>query len=198
MRVPGGVDDGDEWRMGYGLGIQLVRHRRRRLAGHSGSMPGFLATVWADPADNTGVIFMANTTAGVSSAFTTDLLDILQEREPRIPEPWRPRNDVDMDLLPLTGQWYWGPTPYVLRVLPDGLLDLFPWQGRGRASRFRPNSDGTWTGLDGYYAGEVLRIGRSSDGTPTHLDLNTFIFTRTPYDPDAPVPGGVDGWRPAP
>nr|WP_202798840.1 serine hydrolase domain-containing protein [Saccharopolyspora spinosa] len=197
MRLPGSVDDGPEWRSGYGLGLQLMRHRGRRLAGHTGSMPGFLATVWADPAEATGVIFMANTTAGVTGALATDLLDLLAEHEPRIPAAWEPRGDVDLQLLELTGQWYWGPTPYALRVLRDGLLDLSPWQGRGRASRFRANPDGTWTGLDGYYAGETLRVGRDESGVPTHLDLNTFIFTRTPYDSDAPVPGGVAGWRPA-
>ena len=39
--------------------------------------------------------------------------------------------------------------------------------------------------------GEPLRIAED------HLDLGTFVFTRQPYDPDAPVPGGVDedGWR---
>jgi hypothetical protein len=60
----------------------------------------------------------------------------------------------------------------------------------GRASRF-VQRDGDWIGLDGYFAGEVLRIAED------HLDLDTFIFTRTPYDPAAPVPGGVDegGWR---
>lgn len=197
MRAPGAVDDGNVWRMGYGLGLQLLRHQGRRLAGHTGSMPGFLATIWADPAENTGVIFMANTTAGVSGTFATDLLDILEEHEPRIPAPWEPQKDVDMGLLELTGQWYWGPTPYVLLLLPDGWLDLTPWQGKGRASRFRPNGDGTWTGLDGYYAGEKLEVGRAADGTPTHLNLNTFIFTRTPYAENAPVPGGVEGWRPA-
>ena len=198
MRAPGSVDDGDEWRGGAGLGLQLFRHGGRRLAGHTGSMPGFLATMLADPAQNSGAVFMANTTAGVSSALVLDLLDILDSHEPRIPEPWQPRSDVDPALLELTGQWYWGPTPYVLRVLPDGLLDLVPWQGRGRASRFRANGDGTWTGLDGYYAGEPLRVGRAADGTPAHLDLNTFIFTRTPYAENAPVPGGVEGWRSAP
>ncbi|WP_190821564.1 serine hydrolase domain-containing protein [Saccharopolyspora pogona] len=197
MRLPGSVDDGPEWRGGYGLGLQLMRHRGRRLAGQTGSMPGFLATVWTDPAESTGVIFMANTTAGVTGALATDLLDLLAEHEPRIPAAWEPRGDVDLQLLELTGQWYWGPTPYALRVLRDGLLDLSPWQGRGRASRFQSNPDGTWTGLDGYYAGEILRVGRDESGVPTHLDLNTFIFTRTPYDSDAPVPGGVAGWRPA-
>lgn len=198
MRAAGAVDDGDVWRAGYGLGLQLIRHQGRRLAGHTGSMPGFLATVMADPADRTGIIFMANTTAGVSSALVTDLLDLLEAHEPRIPEPWVPRAEVEAGLLELTGQWFWGPSPYVLRILPDGLLDLVPWQGRGRASRFRRDHEGRWIGLDGYYSGEELRIGRSADGNVSHLDLNTFIFTRTPYDPDAPVPGGVASWTSTP
>ena len=197
MRAPGAVDDAAEWRSGFGLGVQLLRHRGRRLAGHGGSMPGFLATVLAEPAQNTGVVFMANTTAGVGSALATDLLDILDEHEPRIPPAWKPGPGVEPQLLELTGQWYWGPSPYVLRILPNGLLDLKPWNGKGRASRFRSNTDGTWTGLDGYYAGEALRVCRNAEGEPTHLDLNTFIFTRTPYAADAPVPGGVDGWQSA-
>lgn len=198
MRAPGAVDDGGEWRAGYGLGMQLIRHRGRKLAGHTGSMPGFLATAWADPDEATGVIFMANTTAGVAGNFTTDLLDVLDEHEPRIPQEWKPATQIDEQVLEITGQWYWGPSPFVLRVLPDGLLDLAPMRGRGRTSRFRDNGDGTWVGLDGYYRGERLAVGRGVNGRPTHLDLNTFIFTRTPYDPDAPIPGGTTPWRPGP
>jgi hypothetical protein len=46
-------------------------------------------------------------------------------------------------------------------------------------------------GLDGYFAGEVMTV------TADLLVLATFVFTRTPYDPAQPVPGGVDpeGWR---
>ena len=74
------------------------------------------------------------------------------------------------------------------------------WIGHGlsgRASRFRPVAEDEWIGLDGYYSGETLRIHRATNGTPHHLDLATFIFTRTPYDPTAPIPGDVDpeGWR---
>lgn len=67
----------------------------------------------------------------------------------------------------------------------------------GRSARFRAESDGTWTGLTGYYAGETLRAVRREDGAVSHLDLGSFVFTREPYDPQAPVPGGVDpqGWR---
>ena len=52
-------------------------------------------------------------------------------------------------------------------------------------------------GLDGYYTGEPLRIIRRDDGAVSHLDLASFRFTRTAYDPEADVPGGVDeaGWQ---
>lgn len=187
MREPATVGDGDAWSDGYGLGMQLMRAAGRRLAGHTGSMPGFLATVWADPADDLGVLFLANTTSGVRRTLLSDLLAIMAELEPRLPAEWRPSH-ADPDLLALTGLWHWGPAPYVLRVLPERGLSLTPVSGVGRASRFVPQEDGTWLGLDGYYAGETLRVAAD------HLDLNTFIFTRTPYDPSAPVPGGVSGW----
>ncbi|MEV4381995.1 serine hydrolase domain-containing protein [Streptosporangium sp. NPDC049644] len=196
MREPATVDDGDAWTGGYGLGLQLARANGRRLAGHTGSMPGFLATVWADPSDRVGVLFTANSTSGVSRDLLTDLLAILDQHEPRLPEEWAPVAD-DAGLLELTGPWYWGPSAYVLRLLPEGGVCLNPAGGAGRASRFAAQADGTWLGLEGYYAGETLRVVRGPDGSPSHLDLNTFVFTRTPYDPRAKVPGGVDegGWR---
>ena len=54
-----------------------------------------------------------------------------------------------------------------------------------------------WEGLDGYHTGEPLRVVRRADGSVSHLDLATFRFTRTPYDPDADVPGGIHdlGWH---
>ncbi|WP_344476222.1 serine hydrolase domain-containing protein [Nonomuraea monospora] len=188
MREPIGVEDGDTWTGAFGLGLQLARTGGRRLAGHSGSMPGFLATVWAEAAEGVGVLFMANTTSGMSGTLLTDLLDILDRYEPRLPDEWRPV-PADPGLLALTGLWHWGPKAYTLRLLPERGLSLEPVGGAGRASRFVPQDDGTWLGLDGYYAGETLRVAAD------HLDLNTFIFTRTPYDPDAPVPGGTDGWH---
>jgi CubicO group peptidase (beta-lactamase class C family) len=197
MREMVTVDDGDTWTLGYGLGLQLVRYQGRRFAGHTGSMPGFLACTMIDPATQTGALVLANTTAGVAvMQLVLDLVTITEEHEPALPDEWRP-STVDPELLRLTGLWHWGPAPYHLRLLPNGWFTLAPAEGTGRASRFRPLGDDTWIGLDGYYSGESLRVGRAADGTPNHLDLTTFIFTRTPYDPSAPIPGGVDekGWR---
>jgi hypothetical protein len=85
----------------------------------------------------------------------------------------------------------------VLRLIADRGLELGPATGRGRASQFRAQSDGTWTGLDGYYAGETLRLIRGTDGTVDHLDLGSFVFTREPYGPDGPPAARPDpeGWR---
>jgi len=196
MREPV-VRDADAEAVGYGLGLELRHHRGRRLVGHSGSMPGFLAAMWVETDDPTGAVLLANTTSGLSRTGVLDLLDVMAEHEPRPPEEWAPLDEVDPELLALTGPWYWGPAPFTLRLRPGRWLDLAAHGGGARASRFRPEPDGSWTGLDGYYAGETLRVVRRPDGTPSHLDLNTFVLTRAPYDPDAPVPGGVDpaGWR---
>lgn len=188
MREPVTVSDGPAWVGGFGLGLQLARHDGRRLAGHGGSMPGFLATVWSDPAERTGVLFMANTTSGVRPGLLTDLLAILDEHEPRLPGEWRPV-EADPDLLALTGLWHWGPTPFTLRLLPERGLSLTPVANSSRGSRFVPQDDGTWLGLDGYYAGETLRVAAD------HLDINTFVLTREPYEAGAPVPGGAGEWQ---
>src|SRR3954468_21042670 len=189
MSEPAGVDASAPGWSAYGLGVQVLRLDDRTLVGHGGSMPGFLAGVFVDRDERTGAVSLANTTSGLD-AVVPALLAELRACEPRIVEPWVPfPAPVDLDLL---GVWFWGPAPHVLRAVPGGLLHLGPLPGRGgRASRFTHRPDGTWLGLDGYYAGETLRIAED------HLDLGTFIFTRTPYDPEAPVPGGVDenGWR---
>ena len=99
----------------------------------------------------------------------------------------------------LRGSWFWGPAPFTLR-LAGGVLELRREDGDGRAMRFRPDGDGRWTGVDGYQAGEPLVPVTAPDGSVTALDIGSFIYTRTPYDPAAPVPGGVDpaGWQAAP
>jgi CubicO group peptidase (beta-lactamase class C family) len=189
MTVPAGVDSSAAGWSAYGLGLQVMRVDGRTLVGHGGSMPGFLAGVFVDREEQAGAVSLANATSGVDP-LVFGLLADLRANEPRIVEPWTPSpSPVALDRL---GVWFWGPAPYVLRAVGGGLLHLGPLPGRnGRASRFTAREDGTWRGLDGYFAGERLHFAED------HLDLGTFVFTRTPYDPAAPVPGGVDerGWR---
>lgn len=196
MREPNTVERGESWNSGYGLGFQVLHVDGRTLVGHGGSMPGFLAGVYVDVADSSAGLCAANTTSGLNPVrLGADLLSILASQEPRVPEEWAPDPSVPAALLELVGPWYWGPTPFALHAKADGGLDLTQLADRGRASRFRAAGTDTWQGLDGYYAGETLRVMRRPDGSVSHFDLASFVFTRSPYDPDAPVPGGVEGWK---
>jgi CubicO group peptidase (beta-lactamase class C family) len=196
MREPHAIydDRGASWQAAHGLGLTMLNHGGRRYYGHGGSMPGFLAGLTVDAETGDGAVEFANATRGLSAELGSDLLAILAREEPRTPEEWRP-HPVAPELLEALGVWYWGPAPYVLAVAGEQ-LELRAPLGRGRESRFDPTGPDTWIGRDGYHTGEPLALVRAADGTPSHLDLGSFIFTRRPYDPPAPVPGGVDpgGW----
>ncbi|MDX3454143.1 serine hydrolase [Streptomyces sp. ME02-8801-2C] len=200
MRTPAAPAEAEDVAAGsaYGLGMQVQYRDGRLLVGHGGSLPGFLASLTISVADDLAAVVLANCTSGpLVSAVAAELVKIVAEAEPRIPEPWRPLPEVDRSVLELTGQWYWGTAPYALRLSADGGVTLGPLAGLGRRSRFTANGDGTWTGLDGYFAGELLRAVRRPNGAVEHLDLGSFVFVRQPYEEGASVPGGVDpqGWR---
>jgi CubicO group peptidase (beta-lactamase class C family) len=198
MRTPAAPPGDNAWDSGYGLGLQLFRLDGRLLYGHSGSMPGFVAILCVSADDGLGAIVLANATSGPNiGAIASDLVKIVAEGEPRLPARWKPLADVEVDLLALTGLWYWGPRPYLLRLRADRAVELSPAAASGRASRFRAEPDGTWTGLDGYYVGETLRVVRGADDAVGHLDLGTFVFTREPYESGAPLAArpDADGWR---
>lgn len=195
MLRPAAISDvpGAPWGVAHGLGWQVWNVDGRRYAGHGGSMPGFLAQLRVDLDTGDGLVLMTNATGGLGSA-GADLLGLLAEREPVTPVAWS-ATAQQADLLDLTGPWFWGTATFTATLRGDYLVLGEP--GAGRGSRFRRReSTGLaeqWIGLDGYYRGEPLTVERGPDGRPTRLDVATFIFTRTPYDPTAAVPGGLDG-----
>ena len=214
------VDDpGQPWVGAHGLGFQVWNVGGARFAGHGGSMPGFLAGLRvrldagvpvggstsgsagsggtasgpAVGAAGDGVVLFTNTTASTGTRSLVDeLLDGLARHEPAPVEPWSASGDPAM--LELVGTWHWGPATVTATVAREHLVLGEP--GSGRGARFRSTGTDQWVGLDSYYAGEPLRVVRRGDRSVSHLDLASFRFTRTPYDPTADVPGGVDerGW----
>ncbi|MEX2289281.1 MAG: serine hydrolase domain-containing protein [Mycobacteriales bacterium] len=196
MAEPSGVDASARTWSAYGLGLQVVRQGDRTLVGHGGSMPGFLASVFIDRDEDLGTVVLCNATSGLDGTLVADLHATVREAEPALGPTWSAAKSLDQEAFSLVGTWYWGTSAYGLRLRADGLLDLVGLVGAGRATRFRARGDGRWIGLDGYHAGELLQPVRSAGGDVIALDLGSFVFSRTPYDPAAPQPGGVHpgGW----
>ena len=181
------VQSGD-LRDAYGLGLRLLARDDIDLVGHTGSMPGFLAAAFVDRRTKVGAVVLANATAGLNvAALAGDLVTTVLEREPHSPTEWVPTPDVG-DVGALLGPWHWGNTPFTLS-LRDGLL-LLDTPAREQPTRFRRAGADTFVGLDGYFTGETMQVVRRPDGALSHLDVATFVLTRIPYDPQAPIPGG--------
>jgi hypothetical protein len=175
----------------HGLGFQLVRAGSGMLVGHTGSMPGFLAGLFVDPVRRTGAVVAANGTAGLrAEGLCVDLLETLERCEGTVARPWRPVTQVPEQVAELLGVWHWGNTAH-----------SFSWTGREvqvarlasgiEVFRFLPEPDGTFLGTVGYHHGERLHVVRNDDGSVNHLVCETFVYTREPYDPAAPIPGGL-------
>jgi CubicO group peptidase (beta-lactamase class C family) len=198
MQEPIGILDVPDqaWTVGYGLGLQLWNTGGKRRYGHAGAMPGHMALCLIDAHSKCALAAAANTTySGFRPAFFEEMLTLLIDgtREPH--DEFRP-SLADPALLELTGSWYFGPVEVAIGIGTDGDLELRGVPRPARDCDFHPNGDGSYTGRFGYYTGERLEVVRRADGSVSHLDIASFIFTRLPYDASAYVPGGVDdrGW----
>lgn len=171
----------------HGLGFQLVPGGSGTLVGHSGSMPGFLATCFVDRVRRVGAVALSNATSGLDTRHAARrLLETLETCEPTMPPAWQPNPEVPTAFAELLGVWHWGATMHVFELEGQALVVR---KGTDEVFRFGL-ADGRIVGLSGYQAGEELRVARNPDGSVNHLDLATFVFTRLPYDPAAPIPGG--------
>jgi CubicO group peptidase (beta-lactamase class C family) len=176
---------------GYGLGLRLAVGGSGLVVGHTGSMPGFLAGFFVDRVRRTAALCLANGTAGLrAEGLPLDLLRTLEELEPTIPAPWTPTGAVPDGVAEVLGVWHWGNTAYGF-AFTDGELVAGQLGSTLVSHRFRPRADGTFVGTSGYHHGETLHVVRNDDGSINHLECATFIYTRVPYDPQAPIPGGL-------
>lgn len=192
MRTPQAASPDSRDGSAYGLGLATTSAGGRLLVGHGGSMPGFCCGVLVDVDSRVGAVVLTNGAYGLGGT-VDELLRTVLDREPALPREWVPTRDVPDDVRELLGTWHWGHAPSVMRW--DGReLRLDPASGPGRSMRFaRGDEPGTWVGTAGYLTGETLRAVRRDDGSLTHLAAATFVYTRVPYDPAAPIPGGAPG-----
>lgn len=178
---------------GHGLGLRLSAGGSGTMVGHTGSMPGFLAGLFVDRVRRTGAVALANGTHGMRcEGLPLDLLATVEELEPSPVPPWRPNDSVPSQVEEVLGVWHWGNTALAFSWTGEEVAVTQLATGLA-AYRFRPREDGTFVGTVGYHHGETLRVVRNDDGSVNHLECATFVYTRVPYDPAAPIPGGLPG-----
>ena len=198
MSEPIGIIDLPDraWTSAYGLGLQLLNYGGVRRYGHTGGMPGHWAILLVDAKTRYAVVALSNSTySGLRPTYFDELLTLVASRHP-VPQPrFRPEPAL-AEGMELTGTWYWGPVEYAIKLAGEGRLELRGAR-EGRDCFFHPRGDGTYVGDAGYFNGEQLVPVRRPDGSVSHLDIASFVFTRSPYDPSAAIPGGVDegGWH---
>lgn len=165
----------------YGLGLRRVRQGGRVLVGHGGTMPGFQAGVFVDPDRRDGVVVLCNATTGLAYESAPAAFLGSSRRAAELPA-WVPTERVPDEVVPVLGVWFWGNTALEMRW-QNGRLEMRPLNSAEVSDAFELR-DGRLVGVSGYHRGETLLV------RPTHVECATFVYTRTPYDPAAPVPGG--------
>lgn len=174
----------------YGLGLSLGVAGERSYLGHTGSVPGFRAGLFLDRVRSTAGICVSNGGTGLrAEAFPLDLMRVLEEQEPSIPPAWTPAASLPPAVRDVLGLWHWGNQAFTMSYEDEVVVARILDSGLTWCTFRRVDARGV-IGATGYFAGEPLTAVRRPDGSVGHLECATFIFTRVPYDPQAPIPGG--------
>ena len=181
MRTVQSIEDHVRWTGGYGLGLMLLRDGERILAGHGGSMPGFIAGVYVSPGDKIGVGVLTNSSTAALGELAKRLVATTVGQWPVPPEPWRVEAAPPADVVPLLGNWFMEGEPLVVGW-KDGALEArfsgdLDWKP---PAVLRLDADGRWRIESGWEQGEALRIERDADGAVVRMVLAGYPVTRKP------------------
>jgi CubicO group peptidase (beta-lactamase class C family) len=181
MRTVQTIDDHVRWTGGYGLGLMLQRDGERILAGHGGSMPGFIAAVYVSPADKIGVGILTNSSSAALGELAKKLVAATVDQWPVPLEPWKVQDPPPDDVVPLLGIWFMEGAAFTLRW-KEGKLDArFPDDADWKPSAVLVRESAErWRVESGWEQGEALRIERGADGSVARMALAGYPVTREP------------------
>ncbi len=198
MRTVQAIDDHERWLSGYGLGLQLRRdplylrpgvaglagdasNHDRILAGHGGSMPGFIARLFFSPKEKVAVAALTNESEAGLVEFGLSLVRATLEEWPVAPEPWRVGEPPPEEVVPLLGIWFMEAARLVFRwregrleARYDGMADWEP------SAVFERETDERWRTVAGPEHGEALRLERGADGEVMRMVWAGYPVTREP------------------
>jgi CubicO group peptidase (beta-lactamase class C family) len=187
MRWPHTVRDGEAWVSGVGLGLMVYPRPQRVLhVGHTGAMPGFLASVFGrvggegNPGGYGVAVLASSGTADEIFPFTHNFIDQVLADDPAKIRPWRPARPAPEAYQSILGRW-WG----------EGYEHVFRWEDGHLAARdagaapdtppavFEPTADPeVLRTVSGREVGELLRLHRDGEGVVTRMHWATYRFTR--------------------
>jgi CubicO group peptidase (beta-lactamase class C family) len=181
MRTVQVIADHERWTAGYGLGLALRRDGERILAGHSGSMPGFIAMLFFSPGDKVVTAALTNESHGMIGDLALALVRTTVEEWPVAPEPWGVGEPPPDDVLPLLGTWFIEAIQVDLRWREGKLEARSPSDAAWEPPAiFERESDDRWRTVSGPEHGEALRIERGPDGSVTRMIWAGYPVTREP------------------
>lgn len=181
MTYPHGMADETGWTLAWGLGLMLFRRHDRICAGHTGGMPGHVATLAVSRKDGVGAAAFSNNSSRFEArTFGSDLVDEWLANDPPAPKPWAPGPPVPADVEPLLGHWW-----------TEGVEWVFSWRGgrleaapAGAPASFEAwvfeGSGDSYRTVSGMEAGEELRVVRDAHGNVAKLYWATYPLTRHP------------------
>jgi CubicO group peptidase (beta-lactamase class C family) len=181
MRTVQAIGDHERWLSGYGLGLGLRRDGERILAGHAGSMPGFIAQLLFSAKERVVATALTNESEAELGDLGLALVGTTIEEWPVAPETWRIGAPPPDDVVPLLGIWFMEATRLVFRwregkleTRADGMPD---WQP---SAVFERETDDRWRTVSGPEHGEALRLVRDPDGSVARMVWAGYPVTREP------------------
>jgi CubicO group peptidase (beta-lactamase class C family) len=187
MRTVQAIADHERWLSGYGLGLGLNRDGDRILAGHGGSMPGFIAQLLFSAKDKVVVAELTNESQADLGELGIALLSTTVDEWPVAPEAWRIGDPPPDDAAAVLGIWFMEATRVVFRwregKLEARLEGMPDWQP---SAVFERETDDRWRTVSGPEQGEALRIVRAPDGSVERMVWAGYPVTREPGPWHAP------------
>ena len=181
MRTVQAITDHERWLAGYGLGLGLRRDGDRILAGHGGSMPGFIAQLFFSAKEKVVGTALTNESEAGLGDLGVALVATTVDEWPVAPESWRIAEPPPDDVAPMLGIWFLEAARLVFRwregkleARYDGMQDWEP------SAVFERETDDRWRTVSGPEHGEALRIQREPDGSVARMVWAGYPVTREP------------------
>jgi len=185
MHRPQVMIDQKSWTQGWGLGLTLDRRHAKVLSGHTGAMPGFLASMTLDRESRTVVVALANITRGIRvGQLTIEIFEELDRIAPNVvvtdPVHASEGTSCPTKVVGILGRW-WSESEETVFTWCGGALHAHLAEAAGSAvTRFDRIAVDEYRAVEGRAKGERLFVRRDSAGVVQALEWATYPYGREP------------------